>query len=413
MKKNNGNFKKILTAFILIIILIVLMIMVSTFFNFLKEPTPIFLIKKDTLSEEEIIEALILREEEVITDGSKRLLHQEVFEGEKVSKGMKIFRYYSNEESKQIDRIAKIDKEIQEHLIEQQDNINSPENTIIDSSIEAKLLELNSMNQQSRILSFEKSVNEEILQKAKIAGELSKEGSQIKKLLDEKKSIEERLTGESKIIYSPIAGTVSYRVDGFEENLNKNEFNKINKENLAKYDIKVGSIIPETKDKCKIVNNFENYLVVKSKSTHAMETEVGDKVKIRIANEDEVVAIVEAVNDAGKDGKIIVFKISVNTERLLQYRKIKVEIIWWEDQGLKVNNKAFTKDNDLSYIARKRGTIIEQILVKVIKETDEFSLIRNYTTEELNDMKLDLTKNRMTINENDEILINPQKYIQE
>ena len=413
MKKNNGNFKKILTAFILIIILIVLMIMVSTFFNFLKEPTPIFLIKKDTLSEEEIIEALILREEEVITDGSKRLLHQEVFEGEKVSKGMKIFRYYSNEESKQIDRIAKIDKEIQEHLIEQQDNINSPENTIIDSSIEAKLLELNSMNQQSRILSFEKSVNEEILQKAKIAGELSKEGSQIKKLLDEKKSIEERLTGESKIIYSPVAGTVSYRVDGFEENLNKNEFNKINKENLAKYDIKVGSIIPETKDKCKIVNNFENYLVVKSKSTHAMETEVGDKVKIRIANEDEVVAIVEAVNDAGKDGKIIVFKISVNTERLLQYRKIKVEIIWWEDQGLKVNNKAFTKDNDLSYIARKRGTIIEQILVKVIKETDEFSLIRNYTTEELNDMKLDLTKNRMTINENDEILINPQKYIQE
>ena len=413
MKKNNGNFKKILTAFILIIILIVLMIMVSTFFNFLKEPTPIFLIKKDTLSEEEIIEALILREEEVITDGSKRLLHQEVFEGEKVSKGMKIFRYYSNEESKQIDRIAKIDKEIQEHLIEQQDNINSPENTIIDSSIEAKLLELNSLNQQSRILSFEKSVNEEILQKAKIAGELSKEGSQIKKLLDEKKSIEERLTGESKIIYSPIAGTVSYRVDGFEENLNKNEFNKINKENLAKYDIKVGSIIPETKDKCKIVNNFENYLVVKSKSKHAMETEVGDKVKIRIANEDEVVAIVEAVNDAGKDGKIIVFKISVNTERLLQYRKIKIEIIWWEDQGLKVNNKAFIKDNDFSYIARKRGTIVEQILVKIIKETDEFSLIRNYTTEELNDMKLDLTKNRVTINENDEILINPQKYIQE
>ena len=163
------KFKKVIKIIILnIIILIFISIISYVTFNFIKEPSKIFLIKKDILSDEEIVETLILREEQVITDSSNRILQQEKFEGEKISKGAKVFRYYSNSETKKIDRIAEIDKEIEEYLIEQQDNFNLPENAIIDSSIETKLLKLNEMNQQSRILNFEKSINDEILQKQKL-----------------------------------------------------------------------------------------------------------------------------------------------------------------------------------------------------------------------------------------------------
>ncbi len=409
--KEKTSYKRIFTIIIItIILLVVIGVVLVKFVSFIKEPSQIFLIRSDILSDEEIVEALILREEQVITDSSNRTLQQEKFEGEKVSKNVKVFRYYSAQESKKIDRMAEIEQEIQEYLIEQQDNINSPENAVIDSSIESKLIEISGLNQQSKILNFEKNINDEILQKAKIAGELSKEGTQIKKLLDEKKSIEKTLSDQSEIVYSPIAGVVSYRVDGYEDKFNKKDLNKITQKTMSEYDIKSGSIIPETNNKCKIVNNFETHLALISKSEHSVDAEIGDRVKIRIGNEEETMATIEAINDVGKNKQVIVLKVTTNAVQLLQYRKLRIEIIWWEETGLKINNKSILKENDYSYIVRQKGRFMEKILVKIVKETDEYSLITNYSTEELNKMKLDLTEHRMTINENDLILINPEKY---
>lgn len=413
MKEKNNIKRNLIIVMTIVILLVLGGVVANSFFRFVKEPTQIFIIKRDILSDEEIVDALILREEQIITDGSNRILQQEKFEGEKVSKGTKIFRYFSESESKKIDRMAKIEQEIQDYLIEQQDNINSPENIIIDNSIESKLIELNALNQQSKILNFEKNINDEILQKAKIAGELSKEGTQIKKLLDEKKSIEKTLSDQSEIVYASTAGIVSYRIDGYEDKLNKKDFKTITQKTISEYDIRSGSIIPETNNKCKIVNNFETYLAIVSKSEHSENAEVGDKIKIRIGNEEEAVAVIEAINESGKNKKVIVLKVTTNANHLLQYRKLKIEIIWWEESGLKVNNKSILKENDLSYVVRQKGRFTENILVKIIKETDEFSLITNYTTEELNKMKLELTETRITINEDDLILNNPEKHFKQ
>lgn len=411
MKEKNNNIKKnLLKTIIVIVSLLLLMLLLIPFLKLIKEPTQTFLISKDILSDEEIVEALILREEVVITDDSNRLLQQDKFEGEKVSKGTKIFRYFSAQESQKIDRMESIDKEIQEYLIEQQDNINSPENTIIDSSIESKLLELNGFNQQSKILNFEKNIADEILQKARIAGELSKEGTKIKELLDEKKNIENTLSAQSEIVYAPIAGVVSYRVDGYEDKFNKKDLKTITQKTISEYDIKSGSIIPETNNKSKIVNNFETYLTLISRSEHSQDAKVGDKIKIRIANEEETEATIEAINDVEKNKRVIVLKLSTNSIQLLQYRKLKIEIIWWEEIGLKINNKLILREDDYSYVVRQKGRFLEKILIKILKETDDFSLITNYTTEELTKMQRDITESRMTINEDDVILINPEKY---
>ena len=160
------------------------------------------------------------------------------------------------------------------------------------------------------------------------------------------------------------------------------------------------------------MNNFESYLVLISKSEHSKDAEIGDKVKVRIGNEIETVATIVNINDVSKDKKIIVLRLITNNIQLLQYRKLRIEIIWWEETGLKVNNKSILKDGDFSYVVRRKGNFEEKILIKILKETNEFSLITNYTTEELNKMKLDLSKYRMTINEYDEILVNPKKYLE-
>ena len=53
----------------------------------------------------------------------------------------------------------------------------------------------------------------------------------------------------------------------------------------------------------------------------------------------------------------------------------------------------------------------EKMLVKILKQTNEFSLIDNYTTEELKKMGLDISEDRKTISVNDEIVVNPKRVI--
>lgn len=407
--KSSKVFNRILIGIGVLIILYTVIVFAYNSLEFVIAPSQMFVVKRDILSDEEVVDALVLREEKVITDKTNRALQKDKFEGEKVSKGIRVFRYYSNKENEKIDKIAQIDKEIEEYLIEQQDNINSPENLVIDSSIESKLLEVNSINQQSKILNFEKNINNEVLQKAKIAGELSREGSKIKKLLDEKKAIEKTLTDQSQIVTSPMAGVISYRVDGFESKFDTKDLNKIDEKFIQGFDIKTGSIIPEANNKSKIVNNFETYLVVTSKSDNAENAEVGDKIKVRIGNEDEAVATIAGINE-GNGRNIIILRINTNGITLLQYRKVKVEIIWWEGKGLKVSNKSLIKEGDYFYVIRNKAGFKEKILVKLIKETSDYSLIGNYSTEELKDLKLKISEDRVSINENDEILSNPEKF---
>ena len=90
MKEKKDNIRKnFLGTIIVIVALVSIVLILVSFLKLIKEPTQTFLIKKDILSDEEIVEALILREEVVITDNSNRLLQQDRFEGEKVSKEQK------------------------------------------------------------------------------------------------------------------------------------------------------------------------------------------------------------------------------------------------------------------------------------------------------------------------------------
>ena len=115
---------------------------------------------------------------------------------------------------------------------------------------------------------------------------------------------------------------------------------------------------------------------------------------------------------------MVIFKVPTNTEALTKYRKINLEIIWWSDNGLKVPNDA------IKYVTVKNEqtgeaiatiptiTIIESAYhetawIKVIRSTEKFSIVENYTDEELLDMGIDegLFKERINIKMYDEVLV--------
>ena len=113
--------------------------------------------------------------------------------------------------------------------------------------------------------------------------------------------------------------------------------------------------------------------------------EEGDKVILRLPDGSEVSATIHKINE--EDNKrVIIFEIKESVESLIEYRKISLDVIWWKFSGWKVSNSALTVKNDLTYIIRNRAGVKERILVKVLRQNDTYSIVDNYTDEQLLDL---------------------------
>ncbi len=269
---------------------------------------------------------------------------------------------------------------------------------------------LNKKNNIQEIAEYKKDINAYIVKKSKIAGTLSASGSYIEGLVKEREKFEEQLRNNSEYVKSPMSGVVSYRVDNLENELTPNNFEKLNKEVLDNLNLKTGQIISTSNEFGKVINNYECYIATVLKSNEAKQANIGDKVYLRLANQKEVKALIEYVNTQDKDNTLIVLKISDLVEELIDYRKISVDIIWWKYEGLKIPKSSIIYDNGLSYVIRNRAGYHSKILIKILKESEKYCIIDNYTYEELKKLGLNSEdiSNVKKITLYDEILINPQ-----
>ena len=111
----------------------------------------------------------------------------------------------------------------------------------------------------------------------------------------------------------------------------------------------------------------------------------GDRVKIELDPALIVKAKVVQINE-GNHSRVLVFEVNDLPEKLINYRKLSVNVIWWEESGLKVPNTALIEENGRTYIIGNRAGYDAKILVKVLKQNDSYALVSNYSTKELQEM---------------------------
>jgi len=109
---------------------------------------------------------------------------------------------------------------------------------------------------------------------------------------------------------------------------------------------------------------------------------IGDKVYLRLPNSNTVRAEIVRINEEG-NSRVIIFKITDCVEELIEYRKISLDIVWWSYSGWKVSNSALIERDDLTYIKRIKAGVEQEILVKVLRQNETFSIVENYSDEEL------------------------------
>lgn len=414
-KRKKKTYNKKYNILIALAGVVILVYILYAIVNLIKYPTDVFIIEHGNVSLEESAIGYLIREETVIKGNNyQNGIVQIKTEGEKVSKGDYVFRYYNNNEEEITKQIQEIDNKINEALGKQTE-ISSADIRSLDKQIEQRIENLSNSTDTAKIREYKNDINTSLTKKSKIIGKKSSSGSYINQLYEERSMYESKLTQTTEYVTAPTSGIVSYRVDSYENVLTTTDFSKLSKESLENLELKTGQIIATNDEQGKVINNFECYIATVMTSDNALNAEVGQKVKIRLSNKEEAQATISYKSDIiNNEEVILVLKITSKVEDLISYRKISFDIIWWSDAGLKVPNSAIIYDEqNRPYIIKSRNGYLDKILVKKLKETKSYTIIDNYKAEELKNMGYSIEEIRKMKNVAlyDEIISKPQKQM--
>ena len=350
MAKKTSNKKlnkQIRDAFILTCIICAIIGILYLIISLVGSPTQTFILNKNTISKEESKVGYVIRKEQILESVDKdKKIEPIKNEGERVAIGNPVFKYYNINQEEINKQINELNSQIQEALLGKTDLFPSDVKSL-ESQIEKEVEVLRNENNMQDIIEGKNNISDYIVKKAKIAGSLSTAGEYINNLIAQRNSLEETLTNGAQYVNSNISGVVSYRIDGLEEKLSINNLDNITSDYLESLNLTTGQIVSKSDNKAKVIDNFECYVAVTFNSEEAKNTKEGAKVTIRVSGQEQVKAEVYKIKEEGSD-RLIIFRITEGVEKLINYRKISIDVIWWEYTGLIVPKSAILYENGKS-----------------------------------------------------------------
>lgn len=433
MKQKTRASQNLIFVLISLFIILFIYFIVSIVQLFQKPASTVMIKKGELINYEEVVGYVIRNEEIVDTSDYDGMIKSEVKDATRVAKGSPIITYVSKSEEQIMDKIAKLDEKI-DKAVESQQTIFTSDVKNLEAEIENYIYtNVRGNISVNSIKEYKKYLNEKIEKKAKIVGELSPAGSELKNLISQRAEYEKELNDSERTLLSPSAGLVSYRVDNLENVLTYNSISSLTTTALKNLKTTLNGEIPVNQKKVKIVNNFECYVAVSMNSQEANDVKLNSTVYLRFKNtEDKLIpATIEYISK--ENGNVlIVFKIQSNVEELTKYRKIGLDVVWWSSTGLKANKEAITyskinitentsgdaeanesgdiastKQIELATITIKKAYYSETAYVKILKEARDFVIIDNYSDSELRNFGLSESEiaGRATIKMYDEVEI--------
>ncbi len=375
----------ILRIFVIILLTALVGYLIFNSVKFFISPTDIFVVEEGVLDSEESVDAYVIRNE-IVLQGNNYMngMEKVIVEGSRVAKNEPVFRYYVNGEETIKNEINELDQQIAE--AQKNEKISySTDIEVLKGKIKELEEKIYSTNNLEEINNYKKEIDDYTYKVSTIVGNSSPKGSYLKELIDKKTDCLNKLTEGAEEIKASASGTVSYRVDNLEEVFTASDFNYLTEDFLNSLDLKSGELIETSNEKGKIITEFSCYLAVVMNSETAMNAKLNDKVKIELDTENKLNASIVQINE-GDNSRIIIFKVDDLPEKLMNFRKLPINVIWWEETGLKVPVSALIEQDGKYYLERNRAGYNVNVLVKVLKQNDSYAIVTNYTTSELQEM---------------------------
>ncbi len=322
------------------------------------------------------INALIIREEKIITSNTSGALHFVLSDGERVSKDGTIANIYSNAEaSVTVSRLAQLEDRIAD--IEQMQNYNDVEatditliNNKVDSSLN-KLLRGVATGNFSSVESDSAELLNNIIRRQMITGEQTDFSAKLEELKTERDALNSSLPQPIGNITANESGYFVSGVDGYENVVSCDDIDKLTPEYFD--GLKSGAIPNDTIGK--IVSGYSWYIAAKVSLSDSLKYEVGDNLILKTAlkSSPELDVTVEKINQSKSDDTaVLIFSCRQMNSELATIRKGSMTIINSTYTGLKLPIKALRFQDDKTGVYVRSGTTLKFVAVNVIYRTDEY-----------------------------------------
>ena len=321
--------------------------------------------------------------------------------------GENVYKFYTKDESNINKQITDLNTQIQNEIANSDEKLVSIDTKLYDEQITAILKKISGPNDVQTIEEYKKNLDELMSKKAQEMGKISSKDSKLKNLVNQKNELQKQLDQASQYIKASRSGIVSYRIDGLEEQITCKDLSIYNERYINNLDLTNGQIVSSVENKGKIVNNFISYVAVTSKSEEAQHAKLKQKVYLELPNGNVINARIVQINSNSEKSKTLILKINQGIEDLLIYRKVNFNVIWWNDSGFKIPNSSIVEINGLSYVIKTRNGYTNAVLVKLNNQSDYYSIVSNYSTSEIKELRGVMQGANTTLTLYDELLTKP------
>lgn len=389
----------------IVIIAIILIYIVGMTIMYATNPVKKVTVIQGEIADEQVFEGYIIRDETILSTNMVSDVVLTKPEGSRVAKSEIVGNYVSKTKKEMENKIKELDDKIQSAM-ENQSNLPLADTKKIEAEIEKVITKMSNTNERQAILQYKKEIDGLTEKKAKMIGELSPSGSYINQLIKERNKYEKELNESTDYIKTNISGVVSTRIDDLENVLTSKSIKDVTYEQLENLGLRTDEIIPNNTKSIKIIDNYFCYIVVNIKDEHKDTIEVGDKIQIRLNYGELTKTTAEIVNikDEGQT-KTVVLKITRNVEELIRYRKISFDIIWWEQQGLKIPNVAVKGQGNNATVTLLKYGIEYEVRVKIKAQNEDYAIITDLSASDLEELNLSSNDVKRSITIYDELVI--------
>ena len=309
-------------------------------------------------------------------------------QGNRTRKTEAIAIYKDSNYQSYTEKINDIDKQI-ETLVKDLPQTYSNDIAYLESQIELLGKEARKTTSYIKIQEYKTKIDELVSEKITLLGELSPSGSKVRELIEERKKIEKTYKESSNNIKSPMAGCVTYKIDGLE---GMSDTSKV----LGYTSTDINKIFDSYKSNVsndfgiKVVDNFNAYIIVKVKNNEYIKEGTSISIKFTDKSDLKENATLTKVIDIDSDNKYCIISMNNGIEKLIDSRCENLEIVWTKKSGMAVPLNAITlNESSIGNVTVIKNGDYQEVFVKISLANDNIAIVENLTEEDRKNNNID------------------------
>lgn len=322
------------------------------------------------------INAIVLREEKLVSAEAIGALHFIVSDGERVAKNGTIANVYSSAEaSVSVNRIEQLQARISD--IEEMQGYNDVEaadinlaNSKVNNSLNVLLRSI-ATGDFSKAESDAQQLLTNISRRQMITGEQTDFSAHLGELKSELETLNASLPSPIGSIKTDTSGYFVSDIDGYETELSCDNLDRITAEYLdgLKVETRPDNAIG------KIVSGYTWYIAAKLDISESLKYKQGDTLTLKttLKSTPELTVTVDRINSSSDDNTaVIILSCNQMNSELASIRRDTMTIVNNTYSGLKIPTKALRLQNDKTGVFVRSGMMVKFVSVNVIYRTDEY-----------------------------------------